>query len=64
MVDMEMPLAFLGTQRPLRLGLMKAYTGHLVNVKESFNYGFSRHKMPVECVVGRLKGCWCCLLSR
>ncbi|CAM5151580.1 unnamed protein product [Natator depressus] len=60
-----MPIVILGdTAYPLMPWLMKPYTGTLDSSKEQLNYRLSKCRMVVECAFGRLKACWCSLLTR
>ncbi|XP_065261278.1 uncharacterized protein LOC135879283 [Emys orbicularis] len=63
--DVELPIVILGDPAyPLLPWLMKPYTGSLDSSKERLNYRLSKCRMVVECVFGRLKARWRCLLTR
>ncbi|CAM5109571.1 unnamed protein product [Natator depressus] len=63
--DVEMPIVILGDPAyPLMPWLMKPYIGTLDSSKEQFNCRLNKCRMVVECAFGRLKACWCSLLTR
>ncbi|XP_074855491.1 tectonic-3 isoform X3 [Carettochelys insculpta] len=63
--DTTMPLCIIADAAyPLRPWLMHPYTGHLSASQERFNMHLKHACQVVERTLGRLKGCWRCLLTR